>query len=88
MNNFNALQEKLELNKNWPLPYMFKFIVPAQIEKVAMVEALFDKNATIYHKESKTGKYVSITAKQSMESASTIIDVYRKASSIENVVAL
>ncbi len=88
MDKLHSLKNKLDANTNWPLIYMFKFIVPAEIKKIALVEALFDSNATIYHKESKSGKFISITAKQEMDSSTDIIDVYQKASSIENILAL
>ncbi len=88
MERFHSLKEKLNVYKNWPLVYMFKFIVPAEIEKIAMVEALFNQDATIYRKESKTGKFVSITAKQQMDNSDQIISIYKKAYSIERIVAL
>ena len=88
MDKLDSLKKKLDANKNWPLMYMFKFIVPAKMEKIAMVEALFDNSATIYHKESRSGKFISITAKQEMDTSSDIIEVYQKASSIENILAL
>jgi uncharacterized protein len=88
MNNFITLREKLDHNQKWPLYYMFKFIVPAHIEKVALVEALFDETAVIYRKESKSGRFISITAKQNMISSGHIIEIYDKARTIENVMAL
>jgi uncharacterized protein len=88
MNNLDSLQEKLDNHANWPLSYMFKFIVPAQNDKIARVEALFSENAVITRKESRFGKYISITAKQMMNNSANIIDIYRKASKIENIVAL
>ncbi|TVQ13563.1 MAG: DUF493 family protein [Bacteroidetes bacterium] len=88
MDKLHSLKKQLDANTNWPLIYMFKFIVPAEIEKIALVEALFDSNATIYRNESKSGKFISITAKQEMDSSTDIIDVYQKASSIENILAL
>jgi uncharacterized protein len=88
MNNFVSLREKLDQNQKWPLNYMFKFIVPAQIEKVALIESLFNETAVIYRKESKSGRFISITAKQFMENSGGIIEIYQKASTIENVMAL
>jgi uncharacterized protein len=88
MNNFVALREKLDHNQKWPLYYMFKFIVPAQMEKIALVESLFDEKAVVYHKESKSGRFISITAKQYMENSKRIIEIYQKASTIGNVMAL
>jgi uncharacterized protein len=88
MNNLDSLQEKLNHHTSWPLAYMFKFIVPAQIEKIARVEALFSEHAVITRKESRFGKYISITARQLMNSSHHIIDIYKRASEIENIVAL
>jgi uncharacterized protein len=88
MNNLDSLREKLDNHKNWPMSYMFKFIVPAQNDKIAQVEALFNNNALISRKESRFGKYISITAKQIMSNSEHIIDIYRRASKIENIVAL
>jgi uncharacterized protein len=88
MNNLDSLQEKLDNHKSWPMAFMFKFIVPAQNDKIARVEALFQESAIITRKESRFGKYISITAKQLMESSAQIIEIYKKASSIENIVAL
>jgi hypothetical protein len=88
MNKLQSLKEKLNLNKNWPQVYMFKFIVPAEMEKIARVEALFSQHATIYRKESKTGKFISITAKQKMDNSDQIIGIYQKAYHIEQIVAL
>lgn len=88
MNKLQSLKEKLNLNEKWPLIYMFKFIVPAEMDKIAKVEALFDQHATIYRNESKTGKFVSITAKQKMDNSDQIISIYQKAYSIEQIVAL
>lgn len=88
MDTFTSLKKKLDANKKWPLTYMFKFIVPAEMDKIAMVEALFDNNATIFHKESRSGRFISITAKQEMDSSSDIINVYQKATCIEGIVAL
>ncbi len=88
MDKYAALKKRLSQNSEWPTVYMFKFIVPAQLDSIAQVEALFDENAIVYRKESKTGKFVSITAKQKMGNVQQIINVYQKAESIKNIVAL
>jgi uncharacterized protein len=88
MDIFNSLKEKLEYYKEWPVLYMFKFIVPSDMQKVARVEALFADTATIYRKESKNGKFISITAKQNMYMPEQIIDIYKQAAKIEKIMAL
>ncbi|TVQ88282.1 MAG: DUF493 domain-containing protein [Bacteroidetes bacterium] len=88
MKDWNSLREKLNYYKIWPVNYMFKFIVPAQMDKIARVEALFKDEAVIYRKESRKGNYISITAKQNMFSAEQIINIYKEAGKIEDIVPL
>lgn len=88
MDNWSSLKEKLNANTIWPMEYMFKFIVPANVTYVARVESLFEPSAIVYRKESKNLKFISITAKQSMQSAEQIIDIYAKAGEIPHLMAL
>ncbi len=88
MNPRQSLEQLLKSNTRWPMDYMFKFIVPAHMEKIARVEALFSEWAKIHRKESGKGNYISITAHQSMDSAEEILKIYHKASEIEGIMAL
>ena len=88
MDDCSSLKAKLNANTIWPMEYMFKFIVPANVSNIARVAALFEPSAIVYHKESKNQKFVSITAKQSMQSAEQIIDIYVKAGEIPHLMAL
>lgn len=87
-NEYDGLREKLVKNFTWPSVYMFKFIVPAANEKIARIEALFSESAEILLKESSGGKYISITAKEVMLNPDSVIEIYKKASSIEGVMSL
>ena len=78
-------REKLESLHQWPSLYMFKFIVPK--DRVDDVRALFPKNV-VTEKESKTGKYISVTAQIMASSTDQIIDIYESANSIEGLIAL
>ena len=80
-----AFKEKLEANGQFPMLYMFKFIVPNGNESA--IEALFPKNEIIL-KPSSGGKYVSTTIQVIMDSADQIIDIYERASSIDGVISL
>lgn len=86
--DFSELRKKLEQDKNWPQLYMFKFIVPSDNKRIAQVENLFGDDTQLSTKESSTGKYISITARQVMLDAESVIEVYRQASRIEGVMAL
>lgn len=91
MNNeeqFKSLHEKLSKDTNWPQVYMFKFIFLAENKKIALVESKFSDEAIITHKESTNGKYMSITVKEVMLNADSIIEKYKEISTIDGVMAL
>jgi uncharacterized protein len=80
-----AFKDKLNANGQFPMLYMFKFIVPNGTEKE--IEALFPKNE-VSLKPSSGGKYVSTTIQVMMDSADQIIEIYERASLIEGVISL
>ena len=83
-----SLEAKLNETTEWPSVYMFKFIIPADNKKIALVEAMFGSEAQILTKASSGGKYISITIKVVMLNAIEIIDKYRNAAKIEGLIAL
>ena len=85
---FNKLRELLNKENNWPMVYMFKFIIPADNQKIALVESKFSDEAIILHKESTNGKYFSITIKEVMLNADSIISKYKEMNGIEGLIAL
>lgn len=84
---YDKLRAQLELQE-WPNLYLFKFIVPNTTHAVAQVTGLFSDVAELYFNESKTGKFVSVSAKEVMISVDAIIEVYEKAGKIEGIVSL
>lgn len=82
------MKEKLNTNHQFPLVYMFKFIVPADNQKIASLHALFDDQAQISLRASRKGKFSSITVKAVMINAEEIIQKYQEASSIQGLIAL
>ncbi|MBM3417740.1 MAG: DUF493 domain-containing protein [Bacteroidetes bacterium] len=87
MSTFDKLQEQLLLQE-WPNLYLFKFIVPNEIEKIAKVSSLFNENCDLSMHSSSKGNYLSITVKEVMMSAEDIIDIYKKAAEIKGVITL
>ena len=83
--DYSEFIEKLENQHTWPSEYMFKFIVPNGKEEE--VKKLFPKNI-LTEKPSRTGKYVSITAKIMIASSDAVIEIYEEASKIEGLIAL
>ena len=85
---FEKLKEVLNKHTNWPTIYMFKFIIPADNKKIALVESKFSESAIISQHESSTGKYISITVKDVMLNADMIIDKYKEMKGIEGLISL
>jgi hypothetical protein len=81
------LKIQLELQE-WPDIYMFKFIVPNESEKVAQVTSLFNESADLVLHPSRTGKYISLSAKELMLDVDSILEKYSKASQIEGLISL
>lgn len=83
-----SLKSKLEKEGGFPKVYMFKFIIPSDNQKLALVQALFGPEAIVTMRSSKNGKYVSVSAKELMLSADNIIERYKRGMEIEGVMAL
>ena len=84
---YDKLKEQLELQE-WPGVFMFKFIVPNQSDLIARTTALFDNAVDLAFNQSKTGKYVSVTAKEMMLDVDSIIAKYKEAEKIEGLISL
>jgi putative lipoic acid-binding regulatory protein len=83
------LKDSLDAVTKFPSEYLYKFIVPAKGNQVAKIENLFkDKLAKIASKESKTGKYISVSIKVKLSSSKEVISFYRKAEKIEGIISL
>ncbi|PCI92996.1 MAG: hypothetical protein COB15_17055 [Flavobacteriales bacterium] len=82
------LKEKLEEQGGWPQPYLFKFIIPSDNQKLAQLQALFGENAQVTTRQSKSNKFISISAKEVMISPEEVIKVYKKAGKIEGIMSL
>jgi len=80
-----AFKEKLESNHEFPGEYIFKFIVKPEHEE-EVKSLLID--AEVKLKQSSGNKYVSVTMNKKMESSQEVIDVYKKAHTIEGIIAL
>ncbi len=73
----------------WPTAYLYKFIVPTDKAKVAQIEEIFDNmGAVIETKESRTGKYTSISINIRMKNPDAVIEKYKEVGQIEGVISL
>ena len=71
---YESLKTALEEHYDFPCSYTFKFVVPK--ERSEDVEKLIE-GATISHRPSSNGKYVSVTLVAVMDSSEAVLDVYR-----------
>jgi putative lipoic acid-binding regulatory protein len=86
---YERLKQQLEDDTTWPSPYMFKFIVPASLEKIAEIEAVFNNlNADINTRDSSKGTYTSVSIKVTMESPEAVVEKYLEVSKVEGVISL
>lgn len=85
---YTELEQKLKDFHKFPSTYLFKFIVPNNVHSFAQAEALFSDKAVVTTRESKTGKYISITAKEIILESPEVILIYREAENIEGLISL
>ena len=86
---YSKLKIQLDDITDFPADYLYKFIVPASDNQVAEVESIFNNTgAVINTKNSKTGKYVSVSIILKLNSSDEIITYYRKVEKIKGIISL
>lgn len=87
---YTKLKSQLEEQHKFPTAYMFKFIVPKSLENVALVEEVFNgaNESALDFKDSKTGKYTSVTIKIKAKSSDEVIGYYKEAGKIPGIISL
>jgi hypothetical protein len=86
---YERLRQQLTEDSTWPSTYLYKFIVPASLEKIAEIEAVFnDTDAVIKTRDSSKGKYTSVSVKVTMDSPDAVIEKYLEVSEVEGVISL
>lgn len=89
-NDFYArLTQQLKDDTSWPAPYLFKFIVPASLERIAEIGAIFNNmEAEIQTRDSSQGNYTSVSIKVHMHSPEAVVEKYLQVSKVEGVISL
>ena len=86
---YQRLRSQLQEDTNWPSEYLFKFIVPAELEKIAEVRLAFDgSDAKIVTRDSTKGSYTSISIRVTMDSPDSVIEKYLEVSKVEGLISL
>ena len=84
---YEKLRELLK-SQSWPAVHMFKFIIPAVNKQIALLSSKFSADAVKTQKQSSNGKYISITVREVMLDADSIIERYKDLESIEGIISL
>jgi putative lipoic acid-binding regulatory protein len=86
---YTKLKAQLSDTSLWPAPYLFKFIVPSSDEKIKQICGFFDhEGAVIDTKESRTGKYTSVSINVKMKDPDAVIEKYKEVAVVEGVISL
>lgn len=86
---YTTFKERLADTEQFPTLYTFKFIIPAVEENKKKIEEIFDHASTkIQVKDSKTGKYNSLTVETFVNTPDDVVEYYKKVSTIEKVIML
>jgi putative lipoic acid-binding regulatory protein len=84
-----SLKEKLESVHDFPENYLFKFIIPTEQQKLTEIYRVFDgMEYTLSNRDSKNGKYVSVSINAFVLDADQVIKIYKEVAKIENVLML
>ena len=82
------LRESLSTASIWPTEYLYKFIIPSEIEKINFVENVFNNmGAVIVTKKSKTGKFTSVSVNVMMENPDKVVEKYLEVASVEGIIS-
>ncbi len=86
---YERLRVELDQSNTWPAEYLYKFIVPSDREKIEQVQKAFDDmGAVIDTRQSKTGKFTSISVNVQMRDALQVISKYKQVSDVEGIISL
>ncbi len=82
------LGKQLGDHGHWPQVYMFKFIMPDNNRNYAILRSIFSELSKFTVRHSSKGKYMSVTIREMMMDPAEVIERYKKASIIEDIIAL
>jgi uncharacterized protein len=85
---YTNLHARLKANTSWPSVYMFKFILPNDNRKMALLRQIFEQDSRFFEKTSNKGNYISVTVKIVMLNPDEVISRYRQVAEIEGVMML
>ena len=89
-NNLNHnFYEKIKNSQSWPGIYLFKFILPAKSNSLITIKGIFsDLSPKFTLRKSSKNKYQSLTVNVEIDSAKSVLEIYKKTSSLKDVISL
>ena len=87
---YSKLHAQLSETTEWPSSYLYKFIVPTDTNKITQIESIFNNlGAVISTKQSKNGKYTSVSIHVRMKDPDQVIEKYKEVGAkVEGVISL
>lgn len=85
--DFEKFRELLK-DQNYPSVYLYKMIFKKDFEELVALKNCFEETAEFSTKESRNGKYISLSVKQMMLSTDDIIEKYKQIHQFEGVIVL
>ena len=87
---YDKLKVQLAETSTWPSVYLYKFIVLTNKSKIVQIHAIFDNlGAVINTKESKNGKYTSVSVNVKMSDPDAVIAKYKRVGQeVDGVISL
>jgi len=86
---YKKFKERLDDTTSFPSYYTYKFIVPTTLKTLAEIQKVFDgANPQFKMKESKNGKYTSVTTVVYVIDSEQVIHYYLEAAKIEGIISL
>ncbi len=87
---YEKLKDRLYKTSSWPSEYLYKFIIKSDKKNLFVIEDLFNNlGAVINTKESKNGKYTSISINVQMSNPEAVIEKYKEViNNVEGVISL
>ncbi len=86
---YRKLKIQLEETSSWPTNYLYKFIVPTDGERIVQIHNIFDNTgAVIESKQSKKGKYTSLSITVHLKNPDAVIEKYKEVGKVKGVISL
>lgn len=86
---YAKFKERLNDTTEFPSDFMYKFILPTSLKKMAELQQIFDGTCPNFlTRESKNGNYTSVTVTVFVLDADQVIHYYQKAAEIEGIILL